>query len=214
MAENIGNDKTITTIPEWRNQSPAKIAIEDLITLLVYMFIAFIILFLSVFFIILIIFKNVAIIDAFRISFIISLSVPLFVLGSIFIFISKIVAATIERIIGWDINNDGVIGFQSPQILKIELVKDDGKSLNFMDLHISIEELQTIAKLAIMGRLTERDIQGKINYRAWQQAKIAFLQNQLLEWKNPREPRSGLKLTEKGREFFQRVLQEQGQENL
>jgi hypothetical protein len=214
MAENIGNDKTITTIPEWRNQSPAKIAIEDLITLLVYMFIAFIILFLSVFSVILIIFKNVAIIDALRISFIISLFVPLFVLGSIFIFISKIVTATIERITGWDINNDGVIGFQSPQILKIELVKDDGKSLSFMDLHISMEELQTIAKLAILGRLTERDIQGKINYRAWQQAKIMFLQNGILEWKNPREPRGGLKVTKKGEEFFQKVLQEQVIESL
>ena len=122
-------------------------------------------------------------------------------------------AWVLERMLGVDINRDGLIGQPEPepepaQSLRIELVQDEGRRGEFIDLPYP-EKLPLLAGGLLEGRqfsLTAWTGKGQLFSRSeFETLRAELLKRGLATWNNPAAPAQGITLTGAGRAIFRRL---------
>ncbi len=106
----------------------------------------------------------------------------------------------IEEMTGVDVDGDEQIG--PPPISTIRVEVAEGRSMTFLDLPLDQARTTTLARLALAGRLSERDVALVLDRKTWGNLRARLLDGGFVRWRNPAEPRSGLLLTAKGRAVF------------
>ena len=113
--------------------------------------------------------------------------------------------AALERILGVDLDDSGEIG-DVPQV-RVEITDYPQRAVRFLDLDVDEGQLARLTRLALAGRLSERDVSAVMSRRQWGELRQRLLDGGYLAWRNPSEPRSGLVLTPAGRALFQHLAE-------
>lgn len=120
----------------------------------------------------------------------------------------------IERILGVDLNGDGYIGqvpmAAPPESLRIEVIHDQGRSAQFIDLP-SPDKLPLLAAGLLAGRQFSQSVwtgqSGIFSRSEFEELRAELLKRNLARWKNADSPSQGVELTPPGRAVFRRLAQ-------
>lgn len=117
---------------------------------------------------------------------------------------------TIENFIGVDLNRDGVIGDddqpeaeeEAPQVIRVQLVKDNGHVSDMIDLPASRDQLSALANGLHNGLpFSEKFWTGKgkpFSTNQFRNLRDVMMKRELAEYVNDEDPRAGIRLTEAG----------------
>lgn len=115
----------------------------------------------------------------------------------------------LESVLQKDFDGDGVAGV--PERLPVVRVEvEAGKTLQFLDFHglTDVAQLRTFARLALAGRLNERDVKAVLSLARsdWQALRDDLLARGLLTWNNSQSKKHGVSLTRRGADVLNSVL--------
>ena len=112
-----------------------------------------------------------------------------------------------ERIFQTDVDGAPVPVPERP-VVRVEV--EAGQTLHLVDFHGlgSVGELQTFARLALEGRLSERELKRELDMLRpqWQALRDDLMARQFLVWNNARHKRQGVALTRRGADVLEGVL--------
>lgn len=113
---------------------------------------------------------------------------------------------SLEKILGRDIDNDGYIGEPPPQRyepVRVELIQDGGRHVDYLDLPAKPEQLRALADGLSAGRqfsLSAWSGAGKAFSRSeFEALRSALLARGLARWRNPESQAQGIELLASGR---------------
>jgi len=115
----------------------------------------------------------------------------------------------LERILGVDLNGDGIIGKPTrPETVRIEMIESGGKDVQFIDLP-SADKLPALASGLLEGRQFSQSVwtgNGQLFTRGeFEALRSELIRRGLASWKNPDAPAQGIVLTAAGRAVFKRI---------
>jgi hypothetical protein len=126
-----------------------------------------------------------------------------------------------EKVLGIDIDQDGYIGSPPPEALppvRVELLQNEGRQADFIDLPATPDQLQALADGLQTGRqfaLTSFAGQGKPFTRPeFEQLRAELIRRGLAAWRNQNHPGQGCELTKSGRAVMRRFCSEATQRRL
>lgn len=107
----------------------------------------------------------------------------------------------IETVMGVDINHDGVIGVPMKHTMRVELVEDNGRHVEIIDLPVA-DKLPVLARGLLAGepfsgRRWSVDV-DTFTQPEFKQVQDAFLKRNLARWNSARDHRQGVSLTREG----------------
>jgi len=115
----------------------------------------------------------------------------------------------LEDLTGWDLNQDGRIGREDPpEPVRVEVIQDNGRRVDFIDLPASQDQLVSLASGLITGiPLSENNWTGSgapFSKREFHSIRDLLIRRGLARWINPRARAQGLELTGSGRSVMRR----------
>lgn len=125
---------------------------------------------------------------------------------------------TIERVIGVDLNRDGVIGDddqpeaeeEAPQVLRVQLIKENGHISDTFDLPGGEQAFRILSKGVVNGLpISERQWTPKKNGKpygsdTWRKLCDVMRARELWEYVDPENIEQGMRTTKSGMQFHQR----------
>lgn len=114
----------------------------------------------------------------------------------------------IERISGADLNGDGVIGMPEqppalPEKVRVEVIQDEGRRGDFIDLPASAEKLKALAN-GIVNQNRQFALSlwvgnhGIFSRSEFENLRAVMLERGLARWKNDKSQNQGVELTRQG----------------
>lgn len=114
----------------------------------------------------------------------------------------------LESVLQKDFDGDGVAGVPERPVVRVEV--EAGRALQLIDFHglTDVAQLQVFARLALEGRLNERDVKEALGLLRpeWQALRDDLLGRGLLAWNVVNSPRHGVALTRRGADVLNGVL--------
>ncbi len=116
----------------------------------------------------------------------------------------------LESVLQRDLDANGSVGVPVPERPVVRVEVEAGRTLQLIDFHglTSAAQLQTFARLALEGRLNERDVRDTLGLLrpGWQALRDDLLGRGLLAWNVANSPRHGVALTRRGADVLNGVL--------
>jgi hypothetical protein len=114
----------------------------------------------------------------------------------------------LESVLQKDFDGDGVAGVPERPVVRVEV--EAGRTLHLVDFHglADVAQLHTFARLALEGRLTEREVKAALGLLRpqWQALRDDLMARGLLAWNNSQSKRHGVSLTRRGADVLNGVL--------
>jgi len=113
----------------------------------------------------------------------------------------------LEDLTGWDLNRDGQIG-NRPDPIRVEVIQQEGRQVDFIDLPASQEQLISLASGLMIGApFAETHWTGErapFSKGEFHQVRDTMIRRGLARWVNPRAHAQGMELTAPGRAVMRR----------
>ncbi|HFD38520.1 MAG TPA: hypothetical protein ENJ31_01535 [Anaerolineae bacterium] len=122
----------------------------------------------------------------------------------------------VERAIAQDLDGDGAVGKPvppPPPTIRVEVAREDGRQVQFVDLPISPRAAGIIARGVLRGqRLSESAWSGRggvCSRSEFGRFRAVLIERGWAVWRNPQAPAQGIELTAAGRAVFRRLAEYQ-----
>lgn len=113
----------------------------------------------------------------------------------------------LEDLTGWDLNRDGQVGSR-PEPIRVELIQQEGRQVDFIDLPASQDQLISLAS-GLLGRTPMAETHWTGEHRPFSKGEFhsvrdEMLRRGLLRWVNDHAHAQGMELTAPGRAVMRR----------